>query len=369
MAETSGRPEGLRRTASLARKVARRALGLPSGKSFFDYSGNRIAYLLAAKLRRTKLPHPTSLMLEVTNLCQLRCITCPREYLMGRAMDKGHMDLDAARKLIDENNVYLDSIGLTGLGETLLYPHLIELVDHIRKQNRGIHIFISTNAQQPDAPAIVDAIADKIDALQISVDGCGEVFESIRVNSSWEKYLANVKQIVRITKGRRARVKFNMVVLKENYYQMAEVVRLTKALGISEVRFNTVNLVANDWDVSYYDFFHSPEFRQALADAAAAARAEGVLMKLDDTSSPRGFGICPFPWNHFYITWDGYLVPCCAKPFPKEKQFGNVFRAGLMTCVNANGFLQFRATSKRGETPEFCLRCHMVTGGPRERRP
>jgi len=363
MTETPGGSESLRRIVDLGRKVGRRALGLPRGKGFFDYTGNRVAYFLATTLRRPVLPHPTSLMLEVTNLCQLKCITCPREYLLGRAMDKGHMDLEAARELIDKNHVYLDSIGLTGLGETLLYPHLVELLDHIRKRNKGIHVFISTNAQQPDAPAVVDAIADKIDALQISIDGSGEVFEKIRRNSSWDKYLANVKEIVRITRGRRARVKFNMVVLKENYYQMAEVVRLAKSLGIPEVHFNTVNLVSNDWDTSYYDFYHSPEFRQALSDAGAAGRTGGVLMGFDDTTAPRCFSICPFPWNHFYITWDGYLVPCCAKPFPKEKQFGNVFRAGLMPCVNANGFIQFREMSRRGETPEFCLRCHMVTGG------
>lgn len=368
MADTSGGSEGLRKIARFGRKAGRRALGLPRGKGFLDYARNRIAYFLASRLRRPALPHPTSLMLEVTNLCQLKCITCPREYLMGRAMDKGHMDLGAAKKLIDENHVYLDSIGLTGLGETLLYPDLVELIDHIRKRNRGIHIFISTNAQQPDAPEIVDAIADKIDALQISIDGCGEVFEKIRRNSSWQKYLANVKEIVRITGGRRARVKFNMVILKENYYQMAEVVRLARSLGIDEVHFNTVNLVANDWDVSYYGFFHSPEFRQALADAVAAARSEGVLMGFDDTTTQRSFSICPFPWNHFYVTWDGYLVPCCAKPFPKEKQFGNVFRAGLMTCVNANGFIQFREMSRRGEAPEFCVRCQMVTGGHEGRR-
>lgn len=346
---------------SFASKVIRRASGLPRGSQFIQYARNRMAFTLALQRRRLALPHPTALMLEVTNLCQLKCITCPREYSMGRAMDKGHMDLEAAKRLIDENHVYLDSIGLTGLGETLLYPHLVALVDYIRDRNRGVHIFISTNAQQPDAPRQVDAIAAKIDALQISIDGCGEVFEKVRRNSNWEKYIANVREMARVAKGRRATPKFNMVVLKDNYHQMPDVVRLAKGLGIREVYFNTMNLVANDWDTSYYAFYRSPEYQRVVRETRDVARREGVAVGFDDITTPRSFRLCPFPWNHFYITWDGFLVPCCAKPFPKEKHFGSVFRAGLMACLNSEGFAAFRKLAREGVTPEFCLRCHMVT--------
>jgi MoaA/NifB/PqqE/SkfB family radical SAM enzyme len=350
----------------LARKILKRAMGLPGGAQFFRYAANRAAFALATRRRSLKLPHPTSLMLEVTNICQLHCITCPREYALGSRMDKGHMDFESAKRLIDENLVYLDSIGLTGLGETLLYPHIVELVDHIRANNKGVHIFISTNAQQPNAPEIVGAIADKIDSLQISIDGIGEVSEKVRRHSDWDKYLANLREIVRITRGRRVRLKFNMVVLEENQHQMIDVIRLAVELGIPEVHFNTVNLVANDWGTSYYGFYHTIAFKQKIAEAVWVAKAKGIAAGYDDVTSQRSFSKCPFPWNHFYITWDGFLVPCCAKPFPKEKHFGNVFQSGLMPCINCSEFGELRDLSARGTTPEFCLRCHVVTmPGPR----
>jgi radical SAM protein with 4Fe4S-binding SPASM domain len=358
---TTGGGEDLRKTLSFARKVARRAAGLPRGRGFLRYARNRIAFTIAVRGRRPLLPHLTSLMLEVTNMCQLKCITCPREYALGQAMDKGHMDLGAAKRLVDDTHLYLDSLGLTGLGETLLYPHLVELVRHIRSRNKGVHIFISTNAQQPDAATLVEAIADSIDALQISIDGIGEGFEAVRRNSNWDKYVANVSEIVKVTRGRRARPKFNMVVLKENASQMPEVVRLAGSLGIGEVHFNTMNLVANDWPASYYAFYRSPEYRQAVRETREAARREGVIVGFDDITSPRSFKLCPFPWNHFYVTWDGFLVPCCAKPFPKEKHFGNVFEAGVPACLNSEAFLEFRRMAREGVTPAFCRRCNMVT--------
>jgi MoaA/NifB/PqqE/SkfB family radical SAM enzyme len=346
---------------AMARKILRRALGLPCDTDFFRYASNRVAFASALRRRSLALPHPTSLMLEVTNLCQLHCITCPREYAFGGAMDKGHMDLALAKRLVDENHVYLDSIGLTGLGETLLYPHLIELVGHIRAKNKGIYIFISTNAQQPNAPELAAALADRIDSLQISIDGIGEAFEKVRVNSNWDKYLANVREIARVTRGRRSRLKFNMVVLKDNFHQMADVVRLAAELGIPEVYFNTINLVANDWDTSYYGLYHTADFKRAVEEAVSLAKSKGIAAGSDDITSARSFAKCPFPWNHFYITWDGFLVPCCAKPFPREQHFGNVFESGLLACVNSEDFQEFRQLARQNATPGFCFRCHVVT--------
>ena len=77
-------------------------------------------------------------------------------------------------------------------------------------------------------------------------------------------------------------------------------------------------------------------------------------------SDLKGFITCPYPWKGFYITWDGFLVPCCAKPFPKEKNFGNVFKKGLLNCLNDKDFIEFRAMAKKNITPDFCKRCHFI---------
>jgi MoaA/NifB/PqqE/SkfB family radical SAM enzyme len=83
-------------------------------------------------------------MLEVTNQCNLACITCPREYAYGDQMAKGFMDLEKMKKVVDDAFPYIDSIGLTGLGETFMYKKLPEIVDYIRRKNDGIIISVST---------------------------------------------------------------------------------------------------------------------------------------------------------------------------------------------------------------------------------
>ncbi len=55
-----------------------------------------------------------------------------------------------------------------------------------------------------------------------------------------------------------------------------------------------------------------------------------VELSVWDIKTKNEFKKCHLPWNHFYVSWDGYMTPCCAKPFPKELNFGNVFDTSLM---------------------------------------
>jgi radical SAM protein with 4Fe4S-binding SPASM domain len=53
-------------------------------------------------------------------------------------------------------------------------------------------------------------------------------------------------------------------------------------------------------------------------------------------------------------------VPCCAKPFPNELNFGNAFEKPVMECLNSKKFQEFRELWFRNETPEFCKKCHFI---------
>ncbi len=306
------------------------------------------------------LPYPRSIICELTTYCPLRCLICPLHYSYGRAMDKGHMDLEKLKRLIDESHPYLDNVGLTGLGETVLYPHLREAVEYIRDKKPSVSIYLSTNASLPSSAEIIGSVMDKINSIQISIDGIGEVFEKLRKGATYDLFLSNVRRIARTAHEGGTDILFNMVILKENHHQMAEVIRLAKKIGIARVTFTPVNLASVDWDIEYYRFFHTPEFNRMLAEAKSAAAAEGVGLSLVPPTERREFRNCPYVWKFMYVTWDGYLAPCCAKPFRKELHFGNVFEKGLLRCLNSREAVKFRILSLRNRIPVFCRRCHWV---------
>lgn len=319
----------------------------------------------AVGLRRsqsTEVAYPSNVMIELGNHCNLHCITCAREYAYGKQMDKGYMLLGQARAIVDELYPYLDSVGLTGMGETFLYPQLKEIASYIKSRKRSIVISLSTNANIPHFKEKAEAVLPFVDTIQVSTDGIGEVYESVRINARFDVLKENLGWLVPKARQHKVDVMVNMVLTRENYHQMADMVRLMDELGIRYVNFTYFNLACvTNLDRSYYRLYETPEFHSALAAVREEARKhpQVEVTGLDFPGSP-SFQKCPFPWSHFYITWDGYMVPCCGKPFPKELHFGNVFERGVMPVLNGESYHAFRRLWQENTTPSFCEKCHFV---------
>lgn len=350
-------------------KAVHRIIKLPKNKYLFLYLANKGRHFYYKFIKSTKVAYPSTIMLELTNHCNLACTTCPREYHYGQEMDKGMIPVDAAKKIIDETWPYLDSIGLTGMGETFMYKELEEIVNYIKAKNSGIIISISTNAVLPTFVNRVKNLVNKIDTIQVSIDGLNDVYELIRKKSSFQKLHENIGAIAEACKSTHTDLMFNMVVTKENYRHMPLLVKYANEVGVKYVDFTLFNLASvTDMDRCYYEFYKSNEFLNVIRQLEAAiADTPSVTVTNKNFETENGFQKCPFPWTHFYICWNGYVTPCCAKPFPKELNFGNVFKYGVLPVLNSKGFREFRELWYKNETPAFCNKCHFIDIEPIKR--
>lgn len=348
------------------KKAIKRLKYLPGGSNLIKYTLNKGDHFIKKATKSTKVAFPSTLMIEVTNHCNLHCITCPREYGYGKQMDTGIMPLSKLKSIVDQAYPYIDSIGLTGLGEPFLYKHLSEAVTYIRNKSKGIITSISTNASLPNTLETTKQLINKIDTIQISIDGVGDTYNAIRKNGNFDTFIHNVEQMSKIASLTDTDLLFNAVIMKENYKQMKELVRLSSEYKIRFLNFTLFNLASvTDIDTCYYDFFYSPEFKKELKETIQLAKNMPELeFTIWDYTTPNSFRKCSFPWTHFYITWDGYLVPCCAKPFPKEMHFGNVFQQPLIDVLNSKKFRTFRNLWFQNKTPKFCKGCHFIDINP-----
>lgn len=340
-------------------KAIKRIQHLPGGINFFRYSGNKAKTAVLSKSNSLKVAYPSSIMIELTNHCNIKCITCAREYAFGDAMAKGFMDFEKFKSIINEIYPYVDAIGLTGLGETFLYKRIDEAVDYIKSKNKGIVISCSINAHLPKSIEIAEKLINKIDTIQISIDGIGEVYNEVRKTADYNFFLRNTLGILEKAEGSNTDIMFNMVVLKENYHQMSDMLKLCDEIGVKYLNINPMNIVARtDLDNSYYDFYLSKEFKdEYFKTKALTTEYPDVELTFYDFESPASFKKCRFMWNYFYITWDGFVPPCCAKPFPKEKHFGNVFEQPLIEILNTKEYQDFRQDWFNDVSPEFCDKC------------
>jgi len=114
-------------------------------------------------------------------------------------------------------------------------------------------------------------------------------------------------------------------------------------------------------EASYYAFYKSTEFLDAVSELESTIRdTKKVTVTNKNFETEKGFQKCLFPWTHFYICWDGFVPPCCAKPFPKELNFGNVFERPVIDVLNSETYKEFREQWFANQVPAFCNKCHFL---------
>lgn len=343
-------------------KALKRIKYLPKNKYLLMYLANKLKHLYYKLTKSTKVAYPSTIMLELSSLCNLKCTICPREYDYGKQMDQGLMNIDQAKEVIDEIWPYLDSIGLTGMGETFMYKKIEEIVDYIKNKNKGIIISISTNAVLPNFIERVTPVINKIDTIQISIDGIEEVYESIRIKSNFKLLDRNLRALSELCEDSGTTLMLNMVVTKENYKHMPILVEYAEEVGIDFLDFTLFNLASvTDIERSYYEFYSSKKFLDVVAELEEKIRIhKNVLVTNRNFKTDNGFKKCPFPWSHFYISWNGFVPPCCAKPFPKEMNFGSAFDNKFIDILNNDMYRKFRKLWYANKTPKFCEKCHYI---------
>lgn len=341
------------------KRIKRRLKQLPTGFDFFKYSANKLKYMYLTAIKSTKMAYPHSIIIEVTNHCNLKCTTCPLQYDFGKAMDKGLINKNDIYGIIDEVYPYVDNISLTGLGETLINKNLVDILSYIKTKNKGVQTSISTNAHLPKSTEYLKKIIPYLDQLQISIDGVNDVYNNIRIDGDFSFFKETVIQYKSICESYDVPILFNFVIVKENYHQMPDILDLADELGIQYVNMNPLNITSvTNQDISYYDFFRSPNYLEVLNETILKSKTiDNVEFSIYDYKSKNGFKKCIYPWIHNYVTWDGFMVPCCARPFPKEIHYGNVFENGFLTCLNSDGFRSLRSMWFKNETPDFCVEC------------
>ena len=84
---------------------------------------------------------PVKLWIETTSRCNLSCTLCPNKDLDGE--QKGDMDLDLYKKIIDEAKDFVYEVNLFHRGEPLLHPDIIDMIEYAKKS--GLKTRIHTN--------------------------------------------------------------------------------------------------------------------------------------------------------------------------------------------------------------------------------
>src|SRR5215212_7185996 len=159
--------------------------------------------LLLATGRDRAPQMPEIVQIESTNICNAKCVFCPRDDMHRR---QGIMSVDLFRKVVDECvELGITHVRMHNYGEAFIDKRLVEKVRYAK--DKGVaEVGMISNGSLITEDVAVGMIDAGLDAINISVDAAGkEVFESTRVGLKYDKVIANIERIVRVraASGRR----------------------------------------------------------------------------------------------------------------------------------------------------------------------
>ncbi|HEY8280338.1 MAG TPA: radical SAM/SPASM domain-containing protein [Bdellovibrionota bacterium] len=276
---------------------------------------------------------PHSINLEITSICDSKCIHCPR-HEMDRPMKA--MDFELFKKLVDQAAALgVPEICPNGFGEVMTIKNLDPYFDYLSSREHKFRIVINTNGFRMSEEKIELLIKSKVYLLNICLDGAtAATAEAVRVNLKLDQIESNIARLMQIRKERNLdypRVRVGMVVIPQNRHEVEAFIEKWKG----KVDFLGIDGYSNRAG-SLTEKFGGPE---PAAEAPPAT--------------------CVLPFKELNIWSDGKAVICC-NDWNQELVIGDLTKQSLQEIWHGEGARRVRELhrEKRGNDLEICKKCN-----------
>jgi len=220
---------------------------------------------------------PIHLDLELNNNCNQRCLSCWHHD--GPTFEIGMMDKSVALGYLDDFRAQGGlSVKLNFRGEPLLYPYLIEVIQHAKKLGY-VDIMINTNGMLLTKSMLDDLSIAGLTTLIVSVDSMIK---------------AHYKKIHNATDAQFKRLMQALVLIKDGHYHFK-----------TKLNFHVSAVNANE----NMDIYR--QIRWADVVIRDTQNREGGHISLVDNSKRKRKKRCPHMQRRILITQNGKAYPCC----------------------------------------------------------
>jgi MoaA/NifB/PqqE/SkfB family radical SAM enzyme len=301
---------------------------------------------------------PRRLQIETTNRCNSACAMCP---ILTMTRPKGEMSPALWARLVAELKARpaLRRVMLHVMGEPLLHPRFVEMVEELRAQAPHQPVEFSTNGSLLTPPAAERLVLSGVRQINFSLDACTpETHARVRKGLNFDKVTANlaglIETVARLGQT-RPKVLVQLIKMDVNKDEWAAFARRWEEVAAKHP-FVRVYL-KEQWSWGGY-----LDSGQAQAEAAQG----GLAMP------------CSFPFDQLDVYWDGTVGFCCldedahlavgdlnresladiwASPRLEEmrRKFKRLDFTGLR-CAGCGERLRRRPWSELGERPRAVLR-------------
>lgn len=230
---------------------------------------------------------PTFLYHDIDVGCNLECVMCRDAKILPDAanVDRAVADI---RSAIDLGAI--ETIAFSGAGEIFVMSKIVRLLESDTFSSRGIRLAITTNLTHFTERLWQRIGHNRFDVVVVSADGCSpEVYDTIRVGSTWAKVEANMRYLARLrAEGKVAQIAWNYTVQRGNVADVGRAIGLARELGFDAIRLigqiaartRTNGNMFEDHDVAALDALYAElEAAEAFDDPRVGLAELGVARR------------------------------------------------------------------------------------------
>ncbi|MDI3488680.1 MAG: hypothetical protein PWR26_1397 [Methanosarcinales archaeon] len=311
------------------------------------------------KLLYRLAPYPSYIEMEVTTRCGLRCIMCEHTYWNEPNRD---MSFDEFKMIVDQFP-NLKWIGLTGIGESFVNKDFMKMLRYVKE--RDVFVELYDNFYHIDESTARELIELEVDKIFVSFDAATkETYERIRVGSSFERVMGNVRRMFELKREMGAHfpeIAFHYIVCRENMHEMLKYIELVHSIAGSGVEVQFTRMLHEFEEVKHL-FVDIPQ--ELIDEAEKRARELGVrvVWNLDVPTCKPPMSQC-IEWTMPFIFVTGHVIPCCSgneagrRDFQKETALGNVFEQPFKEIWNGEKYRNLRRLLSQGRPAPPCVDC------------
>ncbi|MFH1898036.1 MAG: radical SAM protein [Candidatus Desantisbacteria bacterium] len=304
---------------------------------------------------------PVHLILEPTTFCPLSCLMCKRAKYVTNPK---HMSFEGFKVIFDQIKPL--RLTLSGLGESLVNPALVDMIHYASKQGTAVS---TTSSMALSAIPVESLVQSGLKRLKVSLDAATpEIYQEIRGLDLFDRVVENIKSMVAMKQKINTtclHICLQVVIQSKNISCLSQIVELAAKLGVDSVSFKPVGLAGIEekrdeltagltQDVVIYAMKKARDTAKRLGMNTNLA---SLLSKTTVDKKHQNIRHCSFPWFSMYITVDGEVKPCCMFCYI-DTGFGNLLQEDIHMVWNSGRYQEFRQVIKHGGYPDArCREC------------
>jgi radical SAM protein with 4Fe4S-binding SPASM domain len=321
------------------------------------------------KLEKYSTTEPVIANIEITNYCNLKCKYCFRT---KSNIKLKHMSFDNFKQIL-ELLPHSYRINLVGLGEPLLHPEIIKIIEYAKKIKRRVSLV--TNASLLSKKMTEQLISTGLNSIAFSIDFFDqESADKFRKGTTFNLVIENIKAFMRLNKNNKISTAVFSAVSIKSLSKIDLLIELILSLGIRVLMLTDLNFEYNNAnslnknikkedinlikDAVKYAFSKKLIILtvRGLEAFCLQANYKNFLLLPPDQLYKRStsHNYCFSPWQTMPINVDGDVSICDCMP---ENIIGNIFKDSFSKIWNGEIMMTHRKNMLGKNCPKSCTNC------------